>query len=144
MNTHLQCLMLSSPFLLSRWVILIVSSIAVMAQAATIERLSHERFRSGSAEVTPEILSDGSLQIELAAGAKGSPGAIVLPASGEVWDFSKFSRIEAVIQNTGDLAIPVSLRVDNQGHWKEAPWSSESVRLEPGQTATVVVFFGFS
>ena len=136
--------MLTSSVFPGRLIIPVLLSLLVMSQAAFSGELSLERFKSSSAEVTALKLSDGSLQAELAAGAKGSPGVIVLPAPGEVWDFTAFSRIEAVIQNAGEASIPVSLRVDNKGHWKEAPWSTESVRLEPGQTATVVVFFGFS
>ena len=116
----------------------------MIAHAEPFDEIAYERFISSSADVEAEILPDRTLQVVLAAGAKGSPGVLVLPDSGEVLDFSNHSRIEAVIQNTGDTAVPVSLRVDNKGHWKEAPWSTESIRLEPGQTGTVVVFFGRS
>lgn len=133
-----------SPTFLKRLSVLVVSSFASIIEAQPVALLSYENFKTSSEEVETEILPNESLQVALVAGAKGLPGVIILPASGEVWDFSKFSRIEAVIQNTGDVALPVSLRVDNKGHWKEAPWSTESVMFEPGQTATVVVFFGFS
>ncbi len=124
--------------------VLMLWNFALIAQADVVESLSYEHFKSSSAEVESGILSDGSLQVVLAAGAKASPGVIVLPDSGEVRDFSKYSRIEAVIQNTGDSAVPVSLRVDNEEHWKTAPWSNEAIRLAPGETGTVVVFFGYS
>ncbi|MDF1737959.1 MAG: glycoside hydrolase family 16 protein [Verrucomicrobiales bacterium] len=124
--------------------ILVASGVLLVAPTQAGEPISHEVFKSSSGEVETTILPEGTLEVELAAGAKGSPGAIIQPGTAESWDFSEYSRIEAVIQNTGDHSVPVSLRVDNKGHWKEAPWSNESIRLDPGQTGTVVVFFGYS
>ena len=49
-----------------------------------------------------------------------------------------------MVSNSGDTSLPVSLRVDNAGHWKGAPWSTETIRLNPGDTKTLVVFFGHS
>lgn len=79
----------------------------------------------------------------VSAGSNGTPGVSLRP-DGKAWDFSAHSRIEAVIANTGDHPLPVSLRVDNAGHWKNSPWSSETIRLNPGDTKTLVVFFGYS
>ncbi|MEC5128782.1 glycoside hydrolase family 16 protein [Verrucomicrobiales bacterium BCK34] len=121
-----------------------MSGWCLVSSAEADESISYETFKSSSEEVETGILPDGALEVKLVAGAKSSPGAIVKPDSGESWDFSRYSRIEAVIQNTGGSALPVSLRVDNKGHWKEAPWSNESIRLDPGQTGTVVVVFGYS
>jgi hypothetical protein len=124
-------MMFSSSVFPSRLIILVFSGIAAVAQAGPSEELSFERFKSSSAEVRTEILPDGSLQVDLAAGAKGSPGAIVLPPSGEAWDLAKFSRIEAVIQNTGDLALPVSLRVDNKAIGERLPGARSRCTLNP-------------
>ncbi len=66
-----------------RLIFLTVAGAAVMSKAVAVESVSLEHFRSSSTEVLTEGPPDGSLQIDLAAGVKGSPGAIVLPSSGK-------------------------------------------------------------
>jgi len=90
-----------------------------------------------------EPLDEGGLAVIVAGGSSGFPGVGIRPGSGEVWDLSEHGRVEAVVRNEGGVSVPVSLRVDNPGHWKDEPWNTESIRLAPGETGTVVVFFGF-
>jgi len=80
------------------------------------------------------------LVVTVKSGPAGYPG-IDLKGS---WDFDGFSHVEARVTNTGAKAIDLSLRVDNGGDWHQSPWDTESARIEPGQTQSITVFFGYA
>jgi hypothetical protein len=83
-----------------------------------------------------------------------APGRVVTITSGPAgypgiylkgpWDFDGFSHIEARVTNMGAKAIDLSLRVDNGGDWHQSPWDTESARIEPGQTQSITVYFGYA
>ena len=113
-------------------------------RAAEEERtipLGNAQSRHEAAHCSP--LENGGFSVVVAGGSSGYPGVGIRPESGEVWDLSEHGRVEAVVRNDGEVALPVSLRVDNPGHWRDEPWNTESTRLAPGETGTVVVFFGY-
>lgn len=131
-------------FLTSRIAALLILSFNWHVSRAEDFPISLQAVEARDESVAAEYREGSGLAVSLAAGAKGMPGASVVP-EGEVFpDFSRFSRIEAVIRNTGPEQVPVSLRVDNPGHWKDAPWNTESIRLQPGETGTLAVFFGYA
>jgi beta-glucanase (GH16 family) len=83
------------------------------------------------------------LVVAIRAGKAAYPGVNIKPAGTRTWDLSKFGHVEARVVNTGSRTMPVALRVDNGGDWRDAPWNTEQVFLKPGETATVKVIFGF-
>lgn len=91
-----------------------------------------------------EIEQGKGLEVSMTAGKEKMPGVFLAPSQAEFWDLSPYSRVHARIRNTGNQPATVALRVDNPGHWREAPWNTESVRLDPGESGEVVVFFGRS
>lgn len=84
------------------------------------------------------------LAVSMTEGREKMPGVFLAPSDGGFWDLGQFSRIHARVRNDGDQAATLALRVDNAGHWRDSPWNSESVRLGPGESGEVVVFFGRS
>tara|TARA_R100000027_G_scaffold67501_1_gene66578 strand:+ start:2631 stop:5588 length:2958 start_codon:yes stop_codon:yes gene_type:complete len=72
----------------------------------------------------------------------GKYPAVNFASSNGAWDMSAYNAIEAVIENTGSTPIRVGLRIDNQGHWKNEPWSTDQVTIAPGETDTLTVPFG--
>lgn len=113
------------------------------AYAQERSEISLKEFEPNSKEVSSELIEGKGLKAVVAAGAKGYPGVSIQKGKGQAWDFSPFNRIEAVVSNPGEVPIPVTLRVDNPGHWKDNPWNTESVTLAPGASETIVVFFGY-
>ncbi len=87
-------------------------------------------------------IRDGGLDVTIGPGGESYPGLFIRPA-GQVWDLSRFGRIEAQVTNTGDKAFSLSLRVDNPGDWRKKPWNTESIRLKPGESRTLKVIFGY-
>ncbi len=82
--------------------------------------------------------------VEIAAGDEGYPGVTITPSDGETWDLSKFGHIEAVVTNTGDKTIGLTMRVDDDGSWKDNPWNATNASIKPGKTGKVEVIFGYS
>ncbi len=82
------------------------------------------------------------LVVKIAPGNAGYPGMEIKPP-GPRWDLSQFGHIEARIVNTSQKALSVSLRVDEDGDWRDDPWNAESVYIKPGQTETGKVVFGY-
>ena len=76
-------------------------------------------------------------------GKEGYPGVAVKPEGG-AWDLSAFGHVEARVVNTGAQPLSLALRVDNAGDWKDNPWNTESVSLEPGEAGVVTTLFGLS
>jgi len=82
--------------------------------------------------------------ITIQPGAAGYPGMNIKPATGTVWDLSKYGHVEAKVTNLGEKNLNLSLRVDNAGDWHESPWNTESRTIKPGTSGTIPVVFGFS
>lgn len=76
-------------------------------------------------------------------GQEGYPGVNIKPV-GAAWNLSAFGHVEARVVNTGTTPLSVALRVDNAGDWKDNPWNTESVSLEPGKSGTVSTIFGYA
>lgn len=84
-----------------------------------------------------------AIEVTIPSGAKQYPGLAVKP-DGTAWDLSAFGHVAAKVTNTGTRALTINVRVDNDGDWHESPWSTESANVEPGDSVTVKVIFGYS
>lgn len=112
---------------------------------AELELLSQSKAKTGQPDqIEFRQESDSGLVVSVSGNSKGNPGVGLRPEEGEAWNLSAFSRVEATVSNPGNVPIPVSLRVDNPGHWRDAPWNTETIRLSPGERRTLVVFFDHS
>lgn len=80
--------------------------------------------------------------IQFDGGPEGYPGAMLKPENG-TWDLSPYGHVEAKLTNVGSAPIDINLRVDNAGHWQDNPWNTESAHLDPGESGTITVVFGF-
>ena len=96
----------------------------------------------GAAVSVVEDQGAKALQAEFPAG-DGYP-AFVLPVTAGGWNLSAFRGAQVDIVNKGQSTVGIALRVDNEGHWRKAPWNTESVTLKPGQARTIKVTFGKS
>lgn len=106
---------------------------------------SEARFVNNAAEQVAIARAAAGIEIAVKPGANGYPGVTVKPErEGELWDLSKVGHIAATVTNTGGEPLGISLRVDNPGDWKTNPWNGENAHLKPGETKTVVVYFGYS
>jgi beta-glucanase (GH16 family) len=88
--------------------------------------------------------ADPGIAVTIQPGPEGYPGLELKPKGGDSWDLSAFGHIEAVVVNTGQEAVSVSLRADNKGDWKDNPWNTESANLKPGETKTIRIIFGYA
>jgi hypothetical protein len=75
--------------------------------------------------------------------SNGYPG-VDFPASEGHWDLSAFRGVEADVTNRGPGKVGITLRVENPGDWRQSPWNSNVIWLEPGHNGTVAVNFGES
>ncbi len=97
----------------------------------------HESFT-----VTPR--PEGGIDVKAAPTKDGYPGLSFVPAKGEkTWDFSPWGHVEAKLTNLGGKPLSLSLRVDNNGNWKDSPWNCENLYLKPGESKVLKVFFGY-
>lgn len=73
------------------------------------------------------------------------PTVSIPPPEGP-WILSDYAGVEVEVTNTGDHPVLVSLRVDNKKtpDIKGEPYNTEAVRIAPGDTKTVRVYFGKS
>ena len=72
------------------------------------------------------------------------PGVHVTPATGKSWDLSAYGHVEAKITNTSDKQrFNIVMHVVDQGvgFWEER--NMEFVGLQPGETKTLKVIFGY-
>jgi hypothetical protein len=72
------------------------------------------------------------------------PGVHVTPATGKSWDLSAYGHVEAKITNTSDkVRFDVVMHVVDEGvgFWTER--NMEAVSLQPGETKTLRVIFGY-
>ncbi|WPJ95202.1 glycoside hydrolase family 16 protein [Coraliomargarita algicola] len=63
-------------------------------------------------------------------------------AAGETVNLSKFAGVSAKLHNAGSEKLRMTLRVDNAGHWKNEPWNTSKITLQPGETKDLRVTFG--
>ncbi len=103
--------------------------------------------KPSSEQVTVKSSQDASkagLVVTISAGGADYPGVTITPADHKTWDLSKYGHIDARITNTGEKTIGVTMRVDDDGNWKDSPWNVMSKSIKPGKTENVVVIFGYS
>lgn len=83
--------------------------------------------------------------INVAVGASGAgyPGFAIKPPEGGKWDLSSYGHVEALVTNTGDSPISLTMRVENDGRWQDSPYNVESVDIKPGKSAVLKVIFGY-
>lgn len=89
------------------------------------------------------VAHDGGYDVSVPGGPAGWPGFSLLPPEGTTWDFSPFGRVEAVVSNSCDSPLHLTLRVDSTGDWRSNPWNAEAVMLKPGEAKTIRVAFGY-
>jgi hypothetical protein len=72
------------------------------------------------------------------------PGVHVTPATGKLWDLSAYGHVEAKITSTSDKQrFDVVMHVVDQGVGFWAERNMEAVSLQPGETKTLRVIFGY-
>ena len=124
------------------------SVIAADGDAVTLLDLSQDQvtLKPSSEQVTHTKEPTGQglgLAVRIDAGEAGYPGLAIIPKDGP-WDLSAFGHVEAKVINTGPKPIHLSLRVDNAGDWKLNPWNTEARMIQPGETGTIKVIFGYA
>ncbi len=84
------------------------------------------------------------INVAVGSGEASYPGLIVKPPEGTVWDLSPYGHVEALITNTGDSPLSITMRVDNDGNWQSSPFNAESIDIKPGASANLKVIFGYT
>jgi beta-glucanase (GH16 family) len=124
--------------------LLVIASIALSFRAsnATPEiYTSSQGIADVKVEEAAEVsVSDDGLIIKFPEGSQYP--AINFESDTGSWDMSGYNAVEAVIQNTGTAPLRLGLRIDNAGHWKNKPWSSDHLTIAPGATESFTVPFG--
>jgi len=64
------------------------------------------------------------------------------PAPSGGWNLSDYGGVKMDVTDSGQTPAIVNLRIDNVGDWHGHPWSTEMVKLAPGETKTLSVTFG--
>lgn len=90
------------------------------------------------------VLGKDGITVTIQPGEAGYPGFTIVPSEGKTWDLGAFGHIEAKITNLGEKPLDISLRVDDNGDWKDSPTNTESTGIKPGETKTFKVVFGYS
>lgn len=83
-------------------------------------------------------------EIKIAPGTSSFPGVTFTDKGGGAFDLSTFGFVQAEVTNTSAVPIAFNLRLDNDGDWKDNPWNADVLRLKPGATGTIKVYFGYS
>lgn len=121
-------------------VIPVATASLVLLDLAAPDAVSH-MVASGQPDAGITVVTTGSASAIAFTCQAGSswPGIAIKPAGAE-WNLAAFGAVEADVANVGSAPVTISLRVD------ETPklWNSESVKIAPGATATVKVYFGTS
>ncbi len=94
-------------------------------------------------QVSTSLDRDG-LTVHIKGGAADYPGVGLKPEGGTPWNLGLYGHVEAKVTNTGTKKIDLHLRIDNEGDWTKQPWNDESKAIDPGQTKTIRVYFGYS
>lgn len=111
--------------------------------ADVLSRISSEGGNAGATAKIVESPQGKTLEVTIPPGPGNYPGISIKP-DGAAWDLSAFGHVEARIANISAKPLNISLRVDNNGDWRDNPWNSESSTIKPGATGTVSVIFGYS
>ena len=69
------------------------------------------------------------------------PGFSLAPAGG-AWDLSSAKGVQAVVTNSSDALLSVSLRVENDADGKKHAWNVGAIAIGAGETRTVQAVFG--
>ncbi|HEY8967040.1 MAG TPA: glycoside hydrolase family 16 protein [Candidatus Methylacidiphilales bacterium] len=105
------------------------------------------RFGTSSAQLAVTPSADAAapgVNVTIQPGTDGYPGVTFKPPAGSAaWDLSAYGHVSARLVNTGEKAIGINLRVDNDGDWTKGPWNAEQIWLKPGASGTVTVIFGY-
>jgi beta-glucanase (GH16 family) len=134
--------------------VLLASSLRLYGQAGVAPRVLFDPSSDGaqrqvelhdtkSRQVTTAIDKNG-LAVRIAGGTADYPGIVINPADGKPWNLALYGHVEAKITNTGTRRVNVNLRVDNEGDYRLSPWNAEGKNIDPGQTKTLIVYFGYS
>ena len=95
------------------------------------------------AQLTTAFEGDAML-LTIAPGESPWPGVFIIPAGGAPsWDLSLWGHVEAKVTNLGAKQVALTLRADNRHVAGKSPWNAEMARVNPGQTVTVRVYFGY-
>ena len=95
------------------------------------------------AQLTTAFEGDAML-LTIAPGESPWPGVFIVPAGGAPsWDLSLWGHVEAKVTNLGAKQVALTLRADNRHVAGKSPWNAEMARVNPGQTVTVRVYFGY-
>lgn len=126
--------------------LLLISALRVQAVEDRLSLLAVPRpqetiaVSANSDQVTTEW-DKNAISVKVAPG-KAGPAVYVRPAEG-MWDLARFGHVEAMITNPMDVPLRISMRVDNQGDWRDEPWNTEVIRVLPGKTMPLKVIFGY-
>lgn len=82
--------------------------------------------------------------INFAVGSDSYPGVYLRPQGKEFWDLSDFTCVEFKLTYQGEKPTYLTVRVGNEGHWKEKTYNQDARRFKPGDTHLIRVFFGYS
>jgi hypothetical protein len=93
-----------------------------------------------------DVEHNGTKLIQMTYGTKVEYPTVSFPPPEGPWVLSDYAGVETEVTNTGEHPVLVSLRVDNKKtpDIKGEPYNTESVRLAPGETKTLRVYFGKS
>ncbi len=116
----------------------------VLFDPSSPEAATQALIESGKEEQVSSSLDKSGLTVTIKAGPIGYPGIVIKPAGGAPWNLGAYGHVEARVTNTGDKRIELNLRLDNEGDWTKNPWNDESKTIDPGQTRTIRVYFGYS
>jgi hypothetical protein len=107
--------------------------------------IEHRLVANDLSQVAVTRAVDGSgVLVTITPGANRYPGVAISPDGGGMWRMTKADRITAVIANEGKYKVRICMRVDNLGDWTASPWNTEKTDIDPGDTGTLVVRFGYS
>jgi len=93
--------------------------------------------------ISPSTSPAAGIDVAIQPGTEDYPGIKIAPDD-KSWDLAPYGHIEALVVNTGAKPLSISLRVDDNGDWRDNPWDAESLYLQPGAVGTVKVIFGYS
>src|SRR6185369_3506894 len=88
-----------------------------------------------------EIKDDKGQRVRLVFGHKQTWPGITIKAPKGVWDLSRFEYLSLEVKNTGDAAMGIFCRVDNEGANGSDHCNTESIHVAPGETKTLKVVF---
>jgi len=93
-----------------------------------------------------DIDNNGSKVVQMTYTTNVEYPTVSFPPPEGPWSLAEYAGVEVDVTNPGENAVMVALRVDNRktAEVKGEPYNTESVRLKPGETKTLQVYFGKS